>query len=410
MKVSKEIAYFIYNERPSSNLLVSQVLPLIKRLKEKNPNYKLTLIAFWQFWVQLKYSTELNSLKLELSKNNISLKNYPFALPERHFFAKQYTLKLIVLISSFLAKIIFNRKYTLIHCRGYFSTYITCKSVEESKTKVLFDGRSLYPLENITRGNWTYDDKIYKYWKKIELFNLKKSFVSVGVSMPLVRELQKTHENANVVFIPCSVDTNTFKFSADKRSEIRKQLNIDTNKIVIVYCGSLGLSFWNDINVYINYFKKIKAINKNVLFLLLTGSDLITISNQLKKHFNLNDFKIVNVKHQEVSFWLSASDLGIQVMSPTPDGFSRLGVKLTEYIACGLPVITNSNVGGAISIVEDYDVGSIINLDDENFTANFNQLLRKLKELDKVHYYKVAYDLFSVEKVANQYNSIYRSA
>jgi glycosyltransferase involved in cell wall biosynthesis len=52
----------------------------------------------------------------------------------------------------------------------------------------------------------------------------------------------------------------------------------------------------------------------------------------------------------------------MHVMSKGPDSHTRLGVKVVEYLSCGLPVIVNSNVGGAAHVISVHDVGAVVDL------------------------------------------------
>lgn len=405
--MAKNIAYFIYNERPDSSLISSQVLPLLKKIKENNPTYEITIIAFWQFWIQNKYKREIRLLKQELLLNNIHLENYPLAFPERHIFNKILLLKCIIRLTQIFSLFILRRRFDLIHCRGYFATYINCTIKNITNGKIIFDGRSLYPLENITRKNWNFGDKIFDFWKKIEFYNLEKSYTSIGVSIPLVDALKRINPSAKVNFIPCAVDIKKFQFSEIKRVEIRKTLNWGNDKIVLVYSGSIGLSFWNDIRNYISYFEKLKSINTEIVFLILTNSDHKILKEELEKFLHQDDFSIQNVKYSDVSNWLSSADFGIQVMNETPDSFSRLGVKLTEYLACRLPVLINSYVGGATSIVNNYNVGISLDLNDANFEFKFKNFVNEIKT-NKLNCVNVANNLFSMEKVAKEYETLYQ--
>ena len=62
---------------------------------------------------------------------------------------------------------------------------------------------------------------------------------------------------------------------------------------------------------------------------------------------------------------LSCCDAGIFVMKPGADRDTRLGVKFVEYLAAGLPVIANVNVGAAAEIIKDSGLGVVLDLDTD---------------------------------------------
>lgn len=60
-----------------------------------------------------------------------------------------------------------------------------------------------------------------------------------------------------------------------------------------------------------------------------------------------NSFFILSVSPQEVPNYLSATDVGIQVIYPVDDSETRFEVKFVEYLNVGLQVIVGEYVGEA---------------------------------------------------------------
>src|SRR4029079_15456589 len=78
-----------------------------------------------------------------------------------------------------------------------------------------------------------------------------------------------------------------------------------------------------------------------------------------------DDYAVRSVKPADVPSWLSASDAGIAFYRP---GTSRLGtspVKLSEYLACGLPVVGNAGIGDSDGLINRENIGTLV----QDFTA-----------------------------------------
>jgi glycosyltransferase involved in cell wall biosynthesis len=73
-----------------------------------------------------------------------------------------------------------------------------------------------------------------------------------------------------------------------------------------------------------------------------------------------DDYAVRSVKPADVPSWLSASDAGIAFYRP---GISRLGtspVKVSEYLACGLPVVVNAGVGDSGALISREKIGTLV--------------------------------------------------
>ena len=76
--------------------------------------------------------------------------------------------------------------------------------------------------------------------------------------------------------------------------------------------------------------------------------------------FDPADYAVRSVAPRDVPGFLSAADAGIALYRP---GISRLGtspVKVSEYLACGLPVIVNSGIGDTDQLVQQHRVGALV--------------------------------------------------
>src|SRR5207245_2100925 len=143
--------------------------------------------------------------------------------------------------------------------------------------------------------------------------------------------------------IPCCIDLKKFRLDESQRAARREELGV-SNRFVLVYSGSIG--GWYNTEEMAEFFSVLKQQQPNAFFLWLTRGrpEIVTIAMQ---RFGItgDDYAIRSIAPRDVPGFLSAADAGIAFYRP---GISRLGtspVKVSEYLACSLPVIINAGIG-----------------------------------------------------------------
>ncbi len=113
--------------------------------------------------------------------------------------------------------------------------------------------------------------------------------------------------------------------------------------------------------------------------LVLTQSDAEMVSALLQKRgFTENDFLIKKVSPVEIPLYLSASDIAISFIKACYSKLSSSPTKIAEYLASGIPIITNRGVGDVAEMIEKNRVGAVI----EDFTPySYLKALKKVAEM-----------------------------
>jgi glycosyltransferase involved in cell wall biosynthesis len=405
-----KVAYIIYNDRPDSGLIKTQVVSLLIEIKKQSPQLNITLVTFWQPWVMIRYKNSIKEMHKILSGVGIGMKSYPLAIvPCRHFLYKYYLFPILRVWVTTVFRIALSRKYDVVHARSYLESLVSSKLKKLYDYKLIFDMRSLFPEENITKGAFTKTDKSYRMWKKHEKTTVLSSDISIGVSQPMVDDTKIIGPKSRVELIPCCVDNRLFQFDPIMRAKYRTIYGWE-KKIVIVYEGSLSLSSWNDIRNYAKYFSFILENYPNSHFLIITPNRDLNISTIMGKYGIENSkYTIRHSTQKDLPGLLSSADIGIQVMSRSADSHTRLGVKFVEYLSCGLPVIVNSYVGGAAEIVIKHGVGEVIDIEDKDESINkINGLMNELPSM-RGRCEVLVDDMFSTEICAQKYIDLYVS-
>ena len=148
---------------------------------------------------------------------------------------------------------------------------------------------------------------------------------------------KKKIKQKKVDIIKNPVDIDRFKFSADIRKKIRKELNINDDTLVIGHVGRFAKI--KNHEFLIDVFNSFLDINKNSK-LLLIGTGKLQDNIRKKVNFlNLLDKVVFLNNKNNVNEIMQAMDVFV-----FPSKFEGLGIVLVEAQAAGLPVLTTDNM------------------------------------------------------------------
>lgn len=138
----------------------------------------------------------------------------------------------------------------------------------------------------------------------------------------------------------CGVDINLFYVDTIMRKTIRKSLGLSDNIVVFVYSG--GMHKWQKIKETLLFFDKYLNFNRNSKFLILTRNiemlESILFENNLL-HLKSNII-VKSLAIEEVPKYLNAADFAFLLRDNVVMNAVAFPTKLSEYFACGLPVIS----------------------------------------------------------------------
>lgn len=405
------IAYLSWIEGLYKNPIIkSQVIEVLKGIKKCWKDKNLYLISFQSFlniiWRKRK---EFALIKKNLSQKDIHLIIVPvFTTPFTNWFFAKWFIIPSIFLQTFPALLLISifKKIQVLHCRSYPITLAAITVKKFRRIKVIFDPRSPFPEECVTANRWSYNSLSYKIWKCLEKIYLRESDITISIANTYVKHFKNISPNSRFIIIPNNVDVISFRLDKKFRNQVRLNYGIERDEIVFCYCGSLG-NHWNNPEIYAKFIIRLRNLDVKYCFLFITPN-----INKLKEIFEQYSIKpkeyiVVSADIEDVPKYLSAVDFGLNLMEK-PD--IRMSVKIVEYLSMGLPVIINSNVLGAKEIIDQYDVGFVINdlesinlKEIKNLIENIIQNKSKLSLICR----NVACENFSTEKVAMKYEEMY---
>lgn len=304
-----------------------------------------------------------------------------------------------------------NTRYDIIHSRGYIIGTNAIKAQKHFKAALLLDKRGWWADEKKDSGNWESPVfiPVYRYFKNLETRLFKVSDHAISLTWAGYHEIErlKLKPLNDVSVIPTCVDFKIFKpFDTEIRKEVRQELGIPQDARVILYSGSLGGNY--SMELIFGLYRALKKREPNTYILLLTRADKEYIAAEVKNADVPEEVvKIAASDFAHVHRYLMAGDYGLVNYLRTYSTIGRSPTKLGEYWACGLPVVSLSNIGDIDYLVNKYPKSGV--LVDEYTEEGFDTAVEHLLTLDisKEQLREYSIDYYDIEKGVKTYADIY---
>lgn len=276
----------------------------------------------------------------------------------------------------FIQRFISREKPDLLHGRVHVPTLMgaLARKLSRHKPKLLFDIRGFFPEEYTDAGVWPENGLMYRSAKRVERWLMKESdgFVVLTekareILFPESKETGFDRSGRPVEVIPCCVDLKRFGAADEEtRSRMRMELGID-KRHVITYVGSFG--GWYLTDEMLDFFASAREYDPDSFAMILTQRDREAVIEKLKAQgFADSDYYVGTVKPDELPHYLSAADAALSFIKACYSKQSSSPTKIAEYLACGLPVISNRGVGDIDAQIEQNGVGVMLDgFDDASY-------------------------------------------
>lgn len=392
-------------------LVQTQVIPYLKEILKSGIE-----VALLTFEPDLKNAWSREQIEIErrrLAAEGISW----HCLPYHKRPSVPATIYDVFSGALFAARLSRKEKIDVFHARVHISGLMGALAKIVSGGKILFDIRGFLPEEYTDAGVWKENGLIYKSVKRVEGWLLKKSdgFVVLTekareILFPESRETGFDRFGRPVEVIPCCIDPQRFAVADTLDPEkIRREMSLDGRR-VFIYVGSFG--GWYLTDEMTRFFAQAHRQNSKTFTMILTQSDREMVRRKLVlQGISEKDFLIEKVSPAEVPKYLKAADAAISFIKACYSKQSSSPTKIAEYLASGLPVISNAGVGDLDTLIGGERVGIILKGFSEN---DYDEALTGIDKIlnDKnlsQHCRRIAHQKFDLEEVAGKsYRRLYR--
>lgn len=398
------IAYFTI-EDIGSGLFQTQILDILSEIIKQDPKIKFEIIAVNRAWHFSSHRRWLLKIAEKFPSDQIKVRYIPL-LPPLRSALKSYLYS--VLITKWLTLIywIFGpKRVKIVHCRSYWPAEA---AINSGSAPVLFDMRSLWISESLSIGDLIENSRSHRYWLDLKKNCLQKATVSTSVSKGMIDHTKLIVPGKRLDLIPISVDLEKFKFNNSERLVKRKILSWPDD-LILVYSGSFGQSGAN--HAALRWlFNLLLGSDSSIKLLFLTMESDEAVKELMNGVLNSKDrYQKIHPEFHEMSGWLSVADIGVHALPLQLDSATRLGTKVVEYWANGLPVIVNENVGAAADFIDEFNVGLVLDsTKDIDEGGGLTQQIISLTKVSRQHQTDFATEHFSTVTIAKKYLEAYR--
>jgi len=273
----------------------------------------------------------------------------------------------------------------------------------------IFDVRGLVAQEYVDAGHWPNGGFLYRLTERIERGLLRRAGGLVFLTDRVRRELTGSgcvSARTPQKVIPCCVDVDVFRPSPRDRHEVRHSLGWG-NEPVLVYSGSLGS--WYLIDEMMTFFSVARGSLPSLHFLILTPEPYLALRAAEAAGVR-NEVQALKVTPDDVPRFLAAADAGICFLMNRPSKNASSPTKYAEYLASGLPVVTNPWTGDSMALVRERSWILVQSLGGEGYTEAAERLRDVLGDDDRAERARgLARRAFSLASAIDAYDALYRT-
>ena len=226
----------------------------------------------------------------------------------------------------------------LIHARSHVPSLIADIVKSWSGVPYIFDHRGLMAEEYADAGIWPRGGALYRVTTKLERRFLTRAAGVVVLTDRLNRTLP---EGSRRVVIPCAVDLQRFVPAEPKQPR----------EFDLVYAGSWGGLYETD--SILAFFRAYRRLRTSARLLLL-------IPPAARPPLPEVGIEIRHARPEEVASLLPRCQAGLSFRRDSPAQIATSPVKVSEYLACGLPVVTNARTGDLDTLLPTTQTGIIV--------------------------------------------------
>jgi glycosyltransferase involved in cell wall biosynthesis len=339
-------------------LVQTQVLPYLRQLMRDG--VEVTLLTFEP---ELGHPPTIH--EFERAKAKLDLEGI-------HWQALRYhkrpslpaTLYDIAAGARLAARLVRTRNINVIHARNHVAAAMALTAKRLAGGRFLFDIRGFMPEEYADAGIWPSGGYLFRLTKAAErrLLAAADAFVVLTekarqILFPGISDTDSLGRPVEV--IPCCVDLDRFQAAALlARDDVRRELNLKDRR-VFVYVGALG--GWYLTEEMAEFLAQAHSQDPKTFSLVLTQSPPEMITERLSRlGIAGSDYRVLKVAPSEIPRYLKAADVAISFIKPCYSKLASSPTKIAEYLASGLPIISNSGIGDLDELLNTDHVGVLV--------------------------------------------------
>jgi glycosyltransferase involved in cell wall biosynthesis len=263
------------------------------------------------------------------------------------------------------ARLVRKRDIDVLHARAHVPMAMAMLARTLAPCRTIFDVRGLMAEEYADAGVWREGSKVYRAVKWLERAGLRRADQVVVLTERMRAWLSENGlaRAEKVTVIPCCVGLSRFEGDGMKSDESVAERNVidegGAERFEVVYAGAAtGLYLLEEMA---RFFLAVRELRPRAFFRVLTRSDAGHVSEVLKRAgLSTEEFRVGAVEPSEVPVYLKRARLGLSFRKASFSQIAASPTKIPEYLAAGLPAVSNEGIGDTDELLERERVGVVV--------------------------------------------------
>jgi glycosyltransferase involved in cell wall biosynthesis len=384
-------------------LVQTQVLPYLRQLA--GAGTQVSLLTFEPELRQRWNEAELADARARLAEEGIRW--HCLAYHKRP--SVPATLYDILAGARLAARLVRRERVGVLHARAHVPMAMAMLASLRARRPIVFDVRGLMAEEYRDAGVWTTNSLPFRAVKKLERAGLRRAEQVVVLTRRmrdwLTGEGLAAAEKIEV--IPCCVDFSRYEAGPGERVADDES---GARRFEVVYAGAVtGLYLLEEMG---RFFLEIRARRPAALLRILTMAPPAETAALLRRvGLDDEDFLIGAARASDVPAYLRSARLGLSFRKPEFAQIAASPTKIPEYLAAGLPVVTNAGIGDTDELIEGENLGVVVrSFTAEEYARAAERALALADEPDgRRRFVEAARRHFDLERVGRDgYANVYR--
>ncbi len=337
-------------------LVQTQVLPYLRQLAAAG--IKVHLLTFEPRLLEKWSEDDKTKQRERLAKEGISW----FCLPYHKSPSVPATAYDVMAGARFAVRLARREGLDVLHARAHIPMAMALLAAKRlSGVRIIFDIRGLMAEEYADAGVWRERSRVFRAVKKLERKGIRRAD-GIVVLTRRMRDWLVGAELADaekIEVIPCCVDLLHYDVGGEQGTVEIAATNDAEARFEVVYAGSVtGLYMLEEMG---RFFLELRSRRASAFFRVLTMSSSEQAASVLRRAgLSDEDFQVTGVPAAQVPALLRRARLGVSFRKPTFSQIAASPTKISEYLAAGLPVVSNRGIGDTDDLLEGERIGVVV--------------------------------------------------
>lgn len=236
-----------------------------------------------------------------------------------------------------------------VHARSYFPSVVALRLKRALGTRFLFDMRGLWADDRVETGQMRRGGSVYKVAKRYEAAFFREADAIVSLTDSGRDDLARRGVVARVEVVPTCVDTGLFRPRADGAGAGTR----------LGYVGSVGPHYRFDVVArFVAAFRRRDP--RATLTVVNRGQHALVAAELGRAGVPRDAWTVEAARPDEVAAALQRMDAGVFFFDATPSKAYSAPTRVAEFLASGLPFVSNTRIGDLERLVAEDAVGILL--------------------------------------------------